>query len=242
VPDSDEWSEDSFVYIFARRRLNFCYIPCITKKLERVAMKRCTLAVLSVFLCSAAALAQSTILLRNSNLRSGPSTKSKILKTLQANSRVTIISKYPREGYVRVQTADRARVGWLIEKNISSDAQLAVTTLSAPLSLTATSKSRPGDPEIYPDSKMTPRAPDPSFTQDNIAENICNKGWTTGEVRPSTSVTSKIKKQTMVAYGFTDSPTHYELDHLISLQDGGCPDFVVNLWPESYGDPSHQVT
>jgi hypothetical protein len=46
----------------------------------------------------------------------------------------------------------------------------------------------------------------------------------------------------MKAYGFTDSRTHYELDHLISLQNGGCPDCVENLWPEAYGDADHPVT
>jgi hypothetical protein len=46
----------------------------------------------------------------------------------------------------------------------------------------------------------------------------------------------------MKAYGFTDSPTHYELDHLVSLQNGGCPDCVENLWPEAYGDVDHAMT
>ena len=36
--------------------------------------------------------------------------------------------------------------------------------------------------------------------------------------------------------------THYELDHLISLQNGGCPDCVENLWPEAYGDVDHPMT
>jgi len=187
------------------------------------------------------AFAQSAVLSHNSNLRRGPSLQSKIIETIPANSQVTIISRYPREGYLRVQTADHIHVGWVIQKNVSA-MQSTMAILSSPLSFTVKSKSREGDAEIYPDSKMTPGAPDPSVIQDNIADNICNKGWTTGEVRPSTSVTSKIKKQTMAAYGFTDSPTHYELDHLISLQDGGCPDCVENLWPEAYGDSSHPMT
>jgi len=105
-----------------------------------------------------------------------------------------------------------------------------------------TSQSKAGPEEIYPVSSQTPGAPNPDITQDNIADNICNKNWSTSSVRPSTSVTGRIKRETMQAYGFTDSPTHYELDHLISLQVGGCPDCVENLWPQAYGDRDHPMT
>jgi len=103
-------------------------------------------------------------------------------------------------------------------------------------------QQKAGPAAIYPDSSQTPGAPNPDITQENIAENICNKGWSTSSVRPSTSVTNRIKTQTMKAYGFTDSRTDYELDHLISLQNGGCPDCVENLWPEAYGDVNHHMT
>jgi|GEM_PF-1080101 hypothetical protein len=99
-----------------------------------------------------------------------------------------------------------------------------------------------GPAEIYPDSTKTPGAADTSVTQANISQNICNKNWTTGQVRPATSVTNRIKKQTMQDYGFTDAANHYELDHLISLQNGGCPACVDNLWPEAYGDSLHHMT
>ena len=36
----------------------------------------------------------------------------------------------------------------------------------------------------------------------------------------------------MKAYGFTDSPSNYEFDHLIPLELGGAPDDMRNLWPE----------
>jgi hypothetical protein len=38
----------------------------------------------------------------------------------------------------------------------------------------------------------------------------------------------------MQAYGFTDSPSNYELDHLIPLELGGAPTDVKNLWTEPY--------
>ena len=197
------------------------------------------LAILFFCLLPAAGVAQTAAVSRISNLRSAPSTQDKILQTVPANSQVTVISKYPRDGYVRVQTPDKQHVGWILQNNLQA---INAPAAASPLSLNFKTSRRSGDPEMYPDSKMTPGAPDPSVTQDNIDENICNKGWTTSEVRPATSVTGKIKTQTMEAYGFTDAPNHYELDHLISLQDGGCPDCVENLWPEAYGDTSHPMT
>jgi hypothetical protein len=89
---------------------------------------------------------------------------------------------------------------------------------------------------------MTPGAPNPNIAQENIASNICNKNWSTSSVRPRPRLTTRIKAQTMQLYGFIDSRAHYELDHLISLQAGGCPDCVTNLWPEAYGDRGHPMT
>jgi hypothetical protein len=111
---------------------------------------------------------------------------------------------------------------------------------SAPAS--AASPPNAGPAEIYPDSAKTPGATNPKIKQSNIKSNICNKNWTTDSVRPGTGVTQRIKRDTMAAYGFTDTSTHYELDHLISLQNGGCPACVENLWPEAYGDASHPMT
>ena len=97
-----------------------------------------------------------------------------------------------------------------------------------------------GAAEIYPDSTRTPGATNSKIKQSNIKSNICNKGWSTDSVRPGTGVTNRIKRETMAAYGFTDA-THFELDHLISLQNGGCPACVENLWPEAYGDVGHPM-
>ena len=87
-----------------------------------------------------------------------------------------------------------------------------------------------------PDSDCTPGATDPRVTQNNISSTICVSGYTK-TVRPSTSVTSKIKTERMQAYGYTDSPSNYELDHFISLELGGSPDSVLNLFPEPYAEP-----
>lgn len=92
---------------------------------------------------------------------------------------------------------------------------------------------------ILPDPKCTPGAVDPVVTQDTIDSTICVSGYTK-TVRPPVSVTKPIKLQVMESYGFTDSPSNYELDHLIPLELGGTPSDVKNLWPEpSYTNPNH---
>jgi hypothetical protein len=86
---------------------------------------------------------------------------------------------------------------------------------------------------ILPDPNCTPGATDPRVTQNNIQSTICVPGYTK-TVRPSTSVTEPIKIERMQAYGYTDSPSNYELDHLIPLELGGAPADIKNLWPEPY--------
>jgi hypothetical protein len=40
----------------------------------------------------------------------------------------------------------------------------------------------------------------------------------------------------MKAYGFNNSPSNYEFDHLIPLEIGGTPDDLKNLWPEPHSN------
>jgi Pyruvate/2-oxoacid:ferredoxin oxidoreductase gamma subunit len=67
----------------------------------------------------------------------------------------------------------------------------------------------------------------------DLSTTICKSGWT-ATIRPSTSVTNKIKTEAIAAYGdyAGAAPGNYELDHLISLELGGAPDAIANLWPE----------
>jgi hypothetical protein len=90
--------------------------------------------------------------------------------------------------------------------------------------------------DYLPDPKCTPGATDPRVTQDNIRSTICVSGYT-ATVRPPVSVTDKIKTERMQAYGFANDKSYYELDHLISLELGGSPDSVLNLFPEPYAEP-----
>src|SRR5438445_32968 len=86
--------------------------------------------------------------------------------------------------------------------------------------------------DTLPDPKCTPGAIDPTVTQDNIDSTICVSGYTK-TVRPPVSVTEPQKLESMKSYGFTDSPSNYEFDHLIPLELGGAPDDMKNLWPEA---------
>lgn len=84
-----------------------------------------------------------------------------------------------------------------------------------------------------PDPTCTPGAINPDVTQANIHSTICVRGWT-ATIRPPQSYTAPLKLQLMRVYGYYNghSTTGYELDHLISLELGGAPKDVANLWPE----------
>ena len=94
------------------------------------------------------------------------------------------------------------------------------------------------DDGVLPDPACTPGKVDPGVTQQNIDSTICVPGYTK-TVRPPVSYTEPLKFKLMDAYGFNDSPSRYELDHLIPLEIGGSPTSVGNLWPEPhYTDPN----
>ena len=88
-----------------------------------------------------------------------------------------------------------------------------------------------------PDPSCTPGAVDSVVTQANILQTICRSGYSKS-VRPSSSITSKQKIVSMQQYGFADSASRYEYDHLISLELGGAPDDTRNLWPEPGASPN----
>jgi hypothetical protein len=70
--------------------------------------------------------------------------------------------------------------------------------------------------------------------QATISSTVCVKGWTK-TIRPPVSYTSSLKKQQLAEWGYADqNPSHYEEDHLISLELGGAPYSKKNLWPEPW--------
>ena len=86
-------------------------------------------------------------------------------------------------------------------------------------------------PGVLPRHELTPGAIDPRVTQRNIRNTICRRGYT-ASVRPPFEYTNAMKHRLMRAYGVRGSIHDYELDHLIPLELGGCPDCEANLWPQ----------
>jgi hypothetical protein len=77
----------------------------------------------------------------------------------------------------------------------------------------------------------TPGVVNPEVTQGTIARTICRRGWT-ATIRPPTDYTSSLKLRQLHTLGLPGGPERYQEDHLISLELGGNPTDVRNLWPE----------
>ena len=80
---------------------------------------------------------------------------------------------------------------------------------------------------------LTPGALNAAVTQRTIRSTICVRGWT-ATVRPPASYTSELKTEQLREYGLGGAPAAYQEDHLISLELGGNPTDMRNLWPEPY--------
>jgi Protein of unknown function (DUF3761) len=89
---------------------------------------------------------------------------------------------------------------------------------------------------VLPNRGLTPGAVNAAVTQATIRQTICLTGYTK-TIRPASSYTTALKRQQLAA-GYTYrgdlSTSDYEEDHLISLELGGSPSGVKNLWPEPY--------
>jgi hypothetical protein len=89
---------------------------------------------------------------------------------------------------------------------------------------------------VLPDPVRTPGAVNPHVTQATINSTICVSGWTS-TVRPPSSYTTSLKQQQLAtgyAYHGDTNTSDYEEDHLLSLELGGSPTSINNLWPEPY--------
>jgi len=102
---------------------------------------------------------------------------------------------------------------------------------------------RVGPSSLYPDPTLTPGATNPAITQATIAATICSPNWSTKTIRPPASYTTTLKRQQLGAARYVDkTPSHYEEDHLISLELGGNPRDPKNLWPEMWGTLAQPLT
>ncbi len=85
---------------------------------------------------------------------------------------------------------------------------------------------------VLPDPVLTPGVINPAVMPATITKTICVHGWT-ATVRPPVSYTDKLRSQDTPA-GF--KPSDGELDHRLSIEDGGSPTDPKNLWWMKYGD------
>ncbi len=98
--------------------------------------------------------------------------------------------------------------------------------------------ARQGANGVLPDPACTPGAVDPHVTDATLESTVCRRGGYTSTVRPRTSVTNSEKRLAQAAYGQSDGPSAYELDHLVPLELGGTPNSAANLWPEPGSSPN----
>lgn len=109
------------------------------------------------------------------------------------------------------------------------------TPPAAPASTASTATAHHvGDPSLYPPAEA-PGAVDPTVTQENIGSTICVSGYTK-TVRPPVKYTSRLKRVRMAEYNLAGRASDYELDHMVPLELGGCPDCEANLWMEPWPD------
>ena len=85
---------------------------------------------------------------------------------------------------------------------------------------------------VLPDPAITPGVLNPAVTPDTIRTTICVHGWT-ATVRPPTGFTDKLRNADTPAGA---KPLDGELDHLVSIEDGGAPADPKNLWWMVYAD------
>ena len=80
----------------------------------------------------------------------------------------------------------------------------------------------------------TPGARYSVVTQTTLFKTVCRVGWT-ATIRPSESYTSALKRRQLLLFQYADkNPSHYEEDHLVSLELGGAPRSTRNLWPQPW--------
>jgi hypothetical protein len=92
-----------------------------------------------------------------------------------------------------------------------------------------------------PDAKVTPGAVDPRAMADisgkphiidGVERNVCAADFRTKPIRATIRDFAGIKKKACREYGVAQCDKSVEGDHLVSLEIGGCPDCLTNIWPQ----------
>jgi hypothetical protein len=95
--------------------------------------------------------------------------------------------------------------------------------------------TRAGEARVYPLSD-SPGEVDPRIEQNNIHQTICLPGYS-NTIRPSRGISNRIKRQMFQNRGLPGVLSDYELDHIVPLELGGCPNCPRNLWMEPWAYP-----
>ena len=85
---------------------------------------------------------------------------------------------------------------------------------------------------VLPDPAVAPGVLNPEVSNSTTATTICKAGWT-ATVRPPTRWTNKLRDRLTPA---GNRPLDGELDHRLSIEDGGAPADPRNLWWQVYRD------
>lgn len=92
-----------------------------------------------------------------------------------------------------------------------------------------------------PDPAVTPGAVDPDAVADlsgkrhivdGVERNLCANDFRTGPIRARIRNFAKLKREACAEYGITKCDASVEGDHLKSIEVGGCPDCLANIWPQ----------
>lgn len=117
----------------------------------------------------------------------------------------------------------------------------------------ATATYRLEDGNALPDQDATPGAADPRAVADRtgkrhivggIERNLCAKDFRATAVRGTIHNFAGLKRKACAEYGLKRCDGTVEGDHLISIEIGGCPDCLTNLWPQPMDEArvkDHQV-
>ncbi len=85
---------------------------------------------------------------------------------------------------------------------------------------------------VLPDPAKNPGVPNPDVSDATKAQTVCKPNWT-ATVRPPVSYTDKLRAADVMP---GHQPKEFELDHLLSIEDGGSPTAPENLWDMVYAD------
>lgn len=109
--------------------------------------------------------------------------------------------------------------------------RVALLALVAAAAVAAGALAATGSP-ILP--THTPGVRYSAVTQKTLFKTVCRIGWPK-TIRPPASYTNALKNKQVVLFQYADrNPSHYEEDHLVSLELGGAPRSTRNLWPQPW--------